>query len=162
MSDAPDYHQVSVRPDTMTDTSKDAVERLSNSLWEKSPAGWARQADRTICALAAERDAAVAALATARDDALQEAADAVRRLETTWHDGISAECHRNSPEQMRMHATQAILALRSKPATEAPTPAVTVQEAAKLPYGAYCACGLPHITGGPCWECRAIAGGGDE
>ena len=26
-----------------------------------------------------------------------------------------------------------------------------------LPKGKWCACGLPHETGGPCWECRAYA-----
>ena len=34
-----------------------------------------------------------------------------------------------------------------------------VQEAAKvLPSGKWCECGLPHETGGPCWECRALPG----
>lgn len=25
---------------------------------------------------------------------------------------------------------------------------------AELPKGKWCACGFPHETGGPCWECR--------
>ena len=25
----------------------------------------------------------------------------------------------------------------------------------ELPAGKWCACGFPHETGGPCWECRA-------
>jgi hypothetical protein len=25
----------------------------------------------------------------------------------------------------------------------------------KLPDGKWCKCGMPHETGGPCWECRA-------
>ena len=38
-------------------------------------------------------------------------------------------------------------------------PADTPAKASSLPAGKWCACGFPHETGGPCWECRAIAGG---
>ena len=41
--------------------------------------------------------------------------------------------------------------------TPAPEP---VQEAATvLPSGKWCECGLPHETGGPCWECRIQVAG---
>jgi len=46
-----------------------------------------------------------------------------------------------------------ILALIDTPAPDPVQEAVTV-----LPSGKWCECGLPHETGGPCWECRALSG----
>jgi hypothetical protein len=48
---------------------------------------------------------------------------------------------------------------QSDPEFMTPTPATSPDDLvnAALPKGKWCDCGLPHETGGPCWECRAAA-----
>jgi len=51
-------------------------------------------------------------------------------------------------------AYEAIRGLR----TQAPAVPAEPAQVTAIPHGKWCACGYPHETGGPCWECRAIAG----
>lgn len=108
----------------MTDTSKDAVDRLVLAMIRSGNT----TAANMLNALAVERDAANARADAARDAALVEAETEIRRIPYGWYDGINAEYHHISAAQMRMDAIYAILALRDKPA-----PGVTVQDAGFCP-----------------------------
>lgn len=62
---------------------------------------------------------ALAALQEAKAEAVKRAfrmtASAINGLETGWHDGISGDYHKLSPEGMRLSASDAIRALSSDP-----------------------------------------------
>jgi len=167
----------------MTDTSKDAVDRLVLAMIRSGNT----TAANMLTALAVERDAANARADAARDAALRDAAGLVQSTAYTSNgDGRSLEPVSAGLVGMDMHhatIAAAILALRDKPAH-----GVTVQKAAKDESAATCVgCGQPAT--GMCWtDCgmslcgapicdtcrhidethgwthgpRAIAGGGDE
>lgn len=68
-----------------------------------------------------------------------------------WDDFLPINAHDTDQSDLLDYAVAAIRSLIDQPA---PSFDLVADAAMVLPPGKWCACGLPHETGGPCWECR--------